>query len=191
MKHLTAIGALILVSCTGSVEDGKNPTGDPGGMEQPGPGPGIETLDPAKAPFAVKQGTPELVPFKVRVRRIASALNVQPNHPMFAEMWANAVQLGDYDHANGALPDGLWIGSRIALWMDALKPVCASTEMKTLYPNLPGDMNALIRNAWGRLPAAEDVADLTTPITESGVDAATAYESTCMAVFSAAEFVYR
>jgi hypothetical protein len=127
----------------------------------------------------------------MRLRRIASAIGVEAGDPMFATMHEHSLKLGDYDYAQGALPDGSWSANRIAAWIDALKPVCSSPPMKAKYPALPDDLPRLIRAAWGHLPSAQDDADFKDAIAAYGSDAAVIYESTCMAVFSAAEFVYR
>jgi hypothetical protein len=127
----------------------------------------------------------------MRLRRIASALAVTVDHPMFAAMYKDSLKLGAYDYANGALPDGSWNANRIAAWINALKPVCASAEMKTKYPALPENLPQLVRAAWGHQPTAQDTADINDAIATAGADPAVVYESTCMAVFTAAEFVYR
>jgi hypothetical protein len=75
--------------------------------------------------------------------------------------------------------------------MNALKPICDSTEMKAKYPALPANLPELIRIAWGHVPSADDTADFESAIAAHGGDTAVNYESTCMAVFTAAEFVYR
>jgi hypothetical protein len=146
---------------------------------------------PAGAPFKVRNTEPELVPFEMRLRRIANALGVSIDNSMFANMNENGLKLGDYDYANGALPDGSWNANRIAAWLNALKPVCNSPEMKAKYPALPENMAALIRAAWGHVPSADDTDDFRAAIAASAGDATVNYESICMAVFTAAEFVYR
>jgi hypothetical protein len=152
---------------------------------------GAPSVTPAGAPFLVRNKEPELLSFQMRLRRIASALGVAITNPMFAEMHDKHLSLGDYDYANGAQSDGGWNANRIALWMDVLRPVCASVEMKTKFPALPENLPQLTRAAWGHLPAAADTQDYADAIAASGLDAATVYESTCIAVFSSAEFVYR
>jgi len=196
MKHLFPMCALLWVACTGTFED---PTqGDPR-SKQPAAapsGPNSACLSSGEAPevgapFKVRNTEPELVPFDMRVRRIANAIGVEVTHPMFANMYKNSLKLGDYDYANGALPDFSWNANRIAAWLNALKPVCNSAEMKAKYPALPENLPALIRAAWGHLPSAEDTADFRSAIAAADSDAAIDYESSCMAVFTAAEFVYR
>jgi hypothetical protein len=196
MKNLVPICALLTISCTGVVDNqqsGQKPV-DPSPINNMGTAGTASTpmsTTPPGAPFKVRNKDPELISFQMRLRRIASALGVETSHPMFSEMQTNRLKLGDYDYANGAQPDGSWNANRIAAWMDALKPICASTEMKTKFPALPENLPQLTRAAWGHLPAAEDTQDFTDAIAASGLDAPTVYESTCIAVFSSAEFVYR
>ena len=203
MKYLFPVCALLSVACTGifdgpthsdqsSTDLSPNNPATPGGagtgstsMNKP------TTTTPAGAPFKVRNTEPELVPFSMRLRRIATTIGVPTDHAMFADMYKNSLKLGDYDYANGALPDGSWNANRIAAWLNALKPVCNSAEMKAKYPALPDNLPALIRAAWGHVPSADDTADFQNAITASGGTPAVNYESTCMAVFTAAEFVYR
>lgn len=208
MKYLFPLYALLSVAsvaCTG-ILDGHSAGSDqqPGNPSSNQPNGGLPnngsagsssstpmTTPEAGPPFKVRNTEPELVPFNMRVRRIASAVGVEADNPMFATMSKNRLKLGDYDYANGALPDGSWNANRIAAWIDALKPVCSSPEMKAKYPTLPESLPQLVRAAWGHLPSEEDAADFNAALGAAGVDASVAYESTCMAVFTAAEFVYR
>lgn len=203
MKYLFSVPmfALLTAACTGIFEGQTSndqseaiPSSNQpmtGGAGASSSGPASSSPGFAGVPFKVRNTEPELVPFEMRLRRIANTLGVSVDHPMFADMNKNGLKLGDYDYANGALPDGSWNANRIAAWLNALKPVCNSTEMKAKYPALPDDLSRLIRAAWGHLPSAEDDADFRAAIAAAGADAAVNYESTCMAVFTAAEFVYR
>jgi len=201
MKYLFPVCALLSVACTGifdgqthSDQSGANPSPNkptPNGSAGTGPTNPTPTAVAPGDPFKVRNTEPELVPFEMRLRRIASALGVKVDNPMFADMNKNSLKLGDYDYANGALPDGSWNANRIAAWLNALKPVCNSPEMRAKYPALPENLPTLIRAAWGHVPSAEDTADFQNAITAVNADPAVTYESTCMAVFTAAEFVYR
>jgi hypothetical protein len=193
MKSVTI--ALLCCSCTG-IMDGEAPghAAAPGGGSggTPGAGGGGGGAMTRGAPFSVRIGEPELLPFDVRVRRIANVLKVPVTSPIFADIMAKNIQLGDYDHAAGALPDNLWLARRIATWADGLTAVCGSTEFKTLFPALPENAPQLIKAAWGRTASDEEVAELKAAITEAALpDPAQSYEATCMAVFTAAEFVFR
>jgi hypothetical protein len=194
--------ALLSVACTGIFEgqshgdqskanpSANQPTTSGGSGSTTSQNPNTPAA-PAGVPFKVRNTEPELVPFEMRLRRIANTLGVSTDNPMFADMNKNSLKLGDYDYANGALPDGSWNANRIAAWLLALKPVCNSPEMKAKYPSLPESLPALIRAAWGHVPSVDDTADFESAIAATGADAAVNYESTCMAVFTAAEFVYR
>jgi hypothetical protein len=142
-------------------------------------------------PFGVRVGEPELLPFDVRVRRVANVLGVPVASPIFTDMQTRRVQLGDYDHAKGALPDNLWLARRMSTWADALTPVCASEEMLALFPRLPDDVSKLIKAAWGREATVEELAEIDAAITAAALPPVESYEATCMAVFTAAEFVFR
>ncbi len=197
MRYLYSLIALTSVACTG-VLDGTSPSSDRPAADPSHNSPSTGgtsnsamTAEPAGPPFKVRNTEPELVSFDMRIRRIAGALAVGVEHPMFGEMTKSRLKLGAYDYANGALPDGSWNANRIAAWMNALEPICNSPEMKAKYPALPENLPQLVRAAWGHLPSAEDSADFQTAITAAGVEPAVAYESTCMVVFSAAELVYR
>jgi hypothetical protein len=201
MKYLFSVPvfALLSVACTGIIDGqshGDRAAANPspnqqatgGGSSSPT---STTTAESASVPFKVRNTEPELVPFEMRLRRIATTLGVSIDNPMFADMNRNSLKLGDYDYANGALPDGSWNANRIAAWLNALKPVCNSPEMQAKFPTLPESLPALIRAAWGHLPSAEDSRDFQVAIAATDGDALVNYESTCMAVFTAAEFVYR
>lgn len=196
MKYLVPICALLTISCTGILDgEQQEPAPSAPGVMNPSPNPGSggtsSTPMTNTTPFGVRVGEPELLPFDVRVRRVANTLGVPVTSPMFADMHARRVQLGDYDHAKGALPDNLWLARRVSTWADALTPVCASAEMVALFPSLPGDVGKLIKAAWGREATAEELAEIDSAVTAAALPAAESYEATCMAVFTAAEFVFR
>lgn len=196
MKYLVPICALLTMSCNTAV-DGQQQGPATGGSAVVNPGTagtgtgGTSSTPAAVSPFGVRTGTPELLPFDVRVRRVANVLAVPITNPMFADMLSKNVQLGDYDHAHGALPDNLWLARRIATWADSLTTVCASPEMKAMFPALPENAPQLIKAAWGRVPSAEETAEINTAVTEAALPPTESYEATCMAVFTAAEFVFR
>jgi hypothetical protein len=197
MRYVLTICALLSASCVGIVDgEAPGPKGsvplDENGNSVGGSGVGGTTGTMSKAvPFSVRVGEPELLPFDVRVRRISNVLKVPVSNPMFGEMLAKNIQLGDYDHAAGALQDNLWLARRLSTWADALTPICGSTEMKALFPALPGNAAQLIKAAWGRTATETELSEIDTAVSEAALLPAESYEATCMAVFTAAEFVFR
>ena len=198
MKYVLPICALLTLSCTGILDGTEQPV-DMQAASAAGPnngtagvGTGGTGTSTNAAPFSVRIGEPELLPFDVRVRRLSNVLQVPVTHPMFSELMRKKIQLGDYDHAAGALPDNLWLARRLSTWADALTPVCASTEMKALFPALPDNVPQLIKAAWGRASTEEEVAEITAAVAEAALpDPALSYEAVCMAVFTSGEFVFR
>lgn len=195
MKYPFLVCASLNLSCTGVLHgEQPGPSGAEPAVSAPNDaagsgGTGATTAE--RPPFGVRVGQPELLPFDVRVRRIASVLKVPVTSPMFADMLAKRVPLGDYDHAAGALPDNLWLARRISTWADSLTAVCAAPEMRTLFPALPENVAQLIKAAWGRSPTQEELDEIDTAVAEAALPAAEAYGATCMAVFTAGEFVFR
>ena len=163
--------------------DAPAPTGPDPAMQAPPP-------PPWKPGFGIDDSQPSLLPVDMRVRRLAGALGLPVSDPLFDGVRSARIALGGYDHAQGVLPDGLWIASRMTAWVRVLQPICGSDAMRTRYPALPEALPELLRAAWGRPAEAADLADFE-PLFAAGTEAATQYETACLAVFSAAEFVYQ
>ncbi|MCA9582031.1 MAG: hypothetical protein KC416_09575, partial [Myxococcales bacterium] len=137
--------------------------------------------------FGFNRDTPELLPFDVRLGRVADTAGVSVEDPMLDELRANRVGLGDYDHANGVLPDSSWNASRVALWTRSLLPVCSSQAVRAKYAELPEELPEMILAAWGREATVDDLADFDQET--EGLGAEAAYLVSCLGVLSAAEMV--
>jgi hypothetical protein len=148
--------------------------------------------DPAWEPgFGIDDSQPALLPIDMRLRRLAGALGLPVDDALFDGVRSARIALGGYDHAQGVLPDGLWIASRMASWVRVLRPICGSAPMRERYPALPEALPGLIRAAWGRAAQPQDLADFEEELAASTLADADQYEALCLAVFSAAEFVYQ
>jgi hypothetical protein len=139
--------------------------------------------------FALDRNQPRLLPFETRLRRLANTLELGVDDPVFDALRSDRLALDGYDHAQGVIADGLWIASRIKLWVRGLRPVCGSSAFATRYPELPADLPRLIRDAWGRQATEADLQAFDDSFAESSIDAAAQREATCLAVLSAAEMV--
>jgi len=174
-------------------------SGGSGGSGGPSASPGSAAAggtaapaDPAWKPgFGIDDSQPALLPIDMRLRRLAGALGLPVEDSLFDGVRSARIALGGYDHAQGVLPDGLWIASRMASWVRVLRPICSSAAMRERYPALPEALPALIRAAWGRPAQAQDLADFEQELAASALAEPDQYEATCLAVFSAAEFVYQ
>lgn len=180
MRHVAAL-FLLLAACQGQIGGGVDESLDPTANPVP------EGFEPA---FKVPDQQLQLLPFWVRLERVASVIGRSTDDPLLDVLNANHLALGDYDYSTGVKPDRMWSPSRMSLWAKSLKPVCSSEQMKTFYPNLaddPTEAALLASDAWGREVAPEEI-DLSGS-TLNGLVPAEKYEAVCLALLSAAEFV--
>lgn len=175
------LAAAVLAGCTGDIETfGSADREQSSGQDEPATN---EAFD-----LATEQ--PQLLPFSVRMSRLAAVVGVPTTDPVFDLVRKNRTSLGDHDFANGQQPDRLWSSSRMAAWVRSLKPVCSSAAMRTRYPALPKDLPALIENAFGRPASDDDRANIEAAIADaSELSEAVRYQTICLAVLSSAEFV--
>lgn len=153
---------------------------------------GEGTADPSDSEpaFSMPDQQPQLLPFWVRLERVAAVVDRPTDDPMFSVLLQNRLALGDYDYASGIKPDRLWSPTRMALWGKSLKPVCGSEAMHTAYPELgtsSKDVVALASKAWGRTVAANEIDLAAASLT--ALDDTARYEAVCLAVLSSAEMV--
>jgi hypothetical protein len=168
-----------LVACQGRIgEGGAEGTNDPSPAEE---------FEPA---FATQDSQPQLLPFWVRMQRVSAVVGRPLDDPMFDDLKANRLGLGDYDYASGVKPDRMWSPGRMTLWAKSLRPVCASDAMRSLYPNLatdPGQVVALASSAWGRTVTQEELSFEAPSLASLGQ--AERYEVVCLSILTSAEFV--
>jgi hypothetical protein len=177
---------VLLASCTGRLSDPSD-SSSPSGSAPDDSAP----EDPFVPAFSSRDGQIELLPFWVRLERVTSVVGLPESDPVFATLLANRLALGDYDYSSGVKPDRMWSPARMALWAKSLKPVCASSALAALYPDLGSsdgiDAALLASDAWGR-----DVVPSELGLAEAGLESlepAARYETVCLSVLSAAEFV--
>jgi len=176
-----AVAASVLSGCLGDIEILRR------GEEPSAP---EEKSSEGDDSFALAVEQPQLLPFNVRLGRLAAVVGVPTTDPVFELVRRNRTSLGDHDFANGQQPDRLWTASRMSLWVRSVKPVCASKAMRDRYPKLPEDLGALIENAFGRPATDEDRAIVNDALaTATELDEATRYQTACLALLSSAEFV--
>ncbi len=179
--RLVLLASLACAACVGDI------------VAPPPAGGEVTTLDPKAEPprgFTVPQADVQLLPFSVRFARLRAVTGANADDPMFAKLLESRTTLGDYDFAKGVQPDTSWTALKITQWVTALKPVCASMQMRLRYPDLPGNLAQLVEAAYGRAMTADDL----TAVNEvtAGIPALTAEErrdGICLAVLSSMEFL--
>lgn len=203
--HLVAAVAFLsssMAGCTGLIEQdgpsdpqstGPSPSGNQGST---GNGNGNGNTDPQTGAvrekpnqFALPANFPVLLPFEVRMARLSSVVGLDYSHPVFDLMRKNATQLGDYDFANGLEPDNTLTALKISLWMQALKPICASPEMLVRYPSLPESLGPMLEAAYGRSITDKDTADMTAAVEGLVLTPESRTQTTCLAVLTSLEFL--
>jgi hypothetical protein len=171
LRHIPLLAALAIALSSAGCENSIDGSGD----EPPA--------------FTVPRDRVVLLPFRVRLARVAQVLGAGTDAPELELMRASATALGDHDYAAGIKPNLQWSASRMASWVRALEPVCASDAFRARYPALPAGADDLIAAAWGRAATADDLAAIEDGLTGLPIDDAERYTATCLAVLSALEMV--
>lgn len=186
-----SIFCVIAVGCNGQIGDhgSPDPIGSspgatpPGGSPPPGSKPVIQPGD-----FEVPATNILVLPFAVRLEKVAAVAGVPVSDPLLNSLRDNRASLGDYDFANSRQPDKTWTALKVADWVRAIKPVCASPQMHAKYSALPEKLPAFIEAAYGRVATPDDTA----AVNDSALGlmpSATRYETICLAMLSSLEFV--
>ena len=174
-------GSLLLTGCMGA---GDLSFGALGGS-------GSEDAAPQGAAFSYAKEQVLLLPFSVRLSKVASVLGVTTDDAALSELRARRLELGDYNFAQGVKPDRMWNAARISLWVRAMRSACGSEAIKKRFPSLPESLPALITAAYGRRATPEDGAAIDEALAGLSLDAEARYQSVCLAVLSSTEFVSR
>ena len=188
------LSALAGIGCTGQITDAG------GGVTGAGPGTKTGGGGPAAAPavmvpggvdesFVLPVDSVSLLPFDVRVEKVASVVGVTPSDPVLQPLRDASGDLGGYDFANSRKPDYTWTALRISDWVRVIKPVCASSQMHGRYPTLPAGLPALIESAYGRSVTPDDSAAIDASLMGLTLDDAGRYEAVCLSVLSSLEFL--
>lgn len=156
---------------------------------EPAAKPGVVAPAVTPDPFAITRTDLQLRPFAVRLGLVASVVGVGTDHPMFQDLRDNHVELGDYDYAHGVQPSAIWTAQKLALWVQSLKPVCASGELHSRFYALPQSLDTFIEAAYGR--EADELDREAFAFDDPELTAAERYELTCLAVLSSAELVLK
>lgn len=179
----------LLVACEGGLHSVDNEDRAPA-PEAPVITPEAEARKPHGPALNLDREQIVLLPFQVRLNKLAAVLQVSTEDAALAEVRAQRYELGDHDYARGIRPDLAWSAQRMARWVRAVKPVCASEAMRARYPALPEHLNELTIAAYGREAEQADL-ELVEEITASLplADEPTRYRALCLAFLSSAEFV--
>lgn len=173
--------AVLGVGCTGSI-------GQPTGRAAAAGASEAEEGDPID-PFVIPREQIQLLPFDVRLRRVATVVGLDIADPALDALRASHVELGDGDFAHGIAADRTWTAAKMSLWVRSVSPVCASGAMHARYPTLVEDASTLVQAAYGRRAEHEDQAEIDAALAGQPFDQETRFKTICLAVLSSAEMV--
>lgn len=187
------VGSLSFGACTAEISGDQRSSNGTGTHESPS-SPG--TSSPASTPvavgdraFALPANEVTLLPFKVRLAKVATVAGVPITDPILQGLRDARYSLGDYDFANSQKPDSTWTALRISDWVRAIKPVCASSQVKARFASLPADLPALISAAHGRTATAAEKAAVDENLLGLTLSDSERYEAVCLSVLSSLEFL--
>ena len=192
---------IVLMLLTGAACEGglQSSQSMPGAEPAPSPAhdatatPGLPAgPSPTEPALALERQSVRLLPFEVRLRKLSQVTGLAIEDPAFSGLLAARYELGDYNHAQGIRPELSWDGAKMAGWVRGLKPVCAHPAMRERYPSLPEHLNELALAAYGREVDERDLSTIEALLTEPSVaalDEATRYQTICLAMLSAMEFI--
>jgi hypothetical protein len=145
---------------------------------------------PVEPAFVLEREQLLLLPFSVRLTKVAAVLGVSEADPSLDPLRAARLELGDGDFANGIRPDRAWTTSKLTLWVKLLNPLCASSQLKTRFP-LPAALPSLIQVAYGRRATASDQVSIDEALSGVTLTSDERQELICLGVLTSAEFVSR
>ncbi len=158
--------------------------GRPGSTADPEP-----EVRPIEAGFQLERTEVRVLPFHTRMQNLARVTGLPVEDPLFDELRARRYDLGDHNFGEGVGADLSWNASKMAIWVEALRPVCASEAMATRYADLPADLDSLVTNAYGRPVTEADRADFQAVLGSVELSDADRYEAVCLTILTSSEFV--
>lgn len=133
-----------------------------------------------------------LLPFDVRLRRVADAVGVATDDALLADLRDARLELGAHDYAAGIPPDLTWSARRMTRWARALRPVCDSSAFRERYPNLRDSMESFTLAAYGRRATPADYEAYDAALEDAGTLSEDAvYRAMCIGLLSSTELVAR
>lgn len=142
-------------------------------------------------PFELSRESVQLLPFHVRIAKLARVTGVGEDAPIFDDLMAARYDLGDHNYAQGIGPNLQWNASKMALWVESIRPVCQSDAMRQRYPFLPEHLNEMLEAAYGREATQDDLVAYEDVLADTQISEEERYEAVCLAVLTSTEFVAR
>jgi hypothetical protein len=141
------------------------------------------------AGFEVSKTHIKLLPFSVRLNKIAAATGLPVSDPAYNTLRENRLLLGDHDYANAKPPLESWSSARLVTWVESVRPVCQAPAVLARLSPMPARFPALIDAAHGRPPLPHETAAMAEEPRGLTLAPAKLVETVCISVLSSLEFV--
>jgi hypothetical protein len=147
-------------------------------------------IDPSLDPGKIEVGASEvhLVPFTVRMNKLAHVLELPIDDPLFDALYQQRYSLGDHEYARALRPDRRWGARKMGIWIKGLLPICSSPRFRELYPDVADDPSALILRAYGRPADSPDTMTISEAL-DASPSSLDREVQVCLAVLSSLELV--
>ncbi len=167
------------------------PPAGPTPTETPGqPLPGQTLVVPSETAFPPSRDKLVLLPFDVRLKRIADVAGVATSDAMLSELRARRIDLGAHDFGSNVAPDLSWSAQRMTIWVQAIAPICDNATFKGRFSDWSDGLKTFAPLAWGRKADAADLAHLEQTIAEAKTDSKESqWRATCLLLLSSSELV--
>ncbi len=196
MRRFVCTLSLVAAACSGQVlpgGSGNTPAPSASGQEpsqpdQPANTPG--SVAPTERAFAPLAGRAALLPFGVRLTKLAAIAGVAETDALLESVVQRKLDLGAHDFGANIAPDLQWSAQRMVAWIQAVAPICDNAKFKSRYANWKTALPQFARAAWGRNSTDGDQAALDAALTEVNfANDDSKWRATCLALLSSSELV--
>jgi hypothetical protein len=183
---LSCNGALGPLGTSAPVSPGVTPPAETPGQTPPAP----SSVAPSETAFPPSRDKLVLLPFEVRLKRIADVAGVATSDAMLSELRARRMDLGAHDFGANVAPDLSWSAQRMTIWVQAIAPICDNASFKARFGDWNTGLKTFAPLAWGRKADAADLALLEQTIAEAKTDSKESqWRATCLLLLSSSELV--
>ena len=182
------VAALLCAGCEAQIDA---PLAGPGTIAPPvanAPGAVAPPIKPRTGrAFSPSADRVALLPFHVRLNRLAAVAGLPATDPMFAQLVARKLDLGAHDFGANTAPDLTWSAQRLSTWIQALFPVCDDSRLRARFPDWRTGLDLFAQAAWGRPSTMEDLQLLDEVAADE--PAANRWRASCLTLLSSLELV--
>lgn len=130
--------------------------------------------------------SPEPTLFRARLAKLASLMG-SAAHTSLSKLKADRLLLGDYDFSAAIIPKESWEATDMKAWVQAIEPVCASTDLRSRFPWSSG-ASAFVTATLGRQPSSIETG-IIQDINQESISDSEKFDVLCITILSSLEYV--